>query len=179
MILSLFYVRAKSTVAVEQQRAKIEELGARHLVSHKAYPLDSLDGVLAQDGIELDNVIFADGNGSLRFFTNSSEKTVVRLFETGPMGIDNRMLIYSAKVKSELDNGIAYLEMWCDIPGKGAFFSRGLAQPVSGSTNWTTVQTAFQLEAGQMPGNVKLNLVIEGVGTVWIDDIKLLSSPLN
>ena len=74
--------------------------------------------------------------------------------------------------------GKAYLEMWCDIPGKGEFFSRSIERPVT-ETNWTTVQTPFRLEAGQMPANVKLNLAIEGVGTVWIDDIKLLSSPLN
>ena len=89
------------------------------------------------------------------------------------------MLVYSAQLKSDLENGRAYLEMWCVIPGKGEFFSRGLAQPITGLTNWTTLQTPFRLEAGQTPTNVKLNLVIEGVGTVWIDDIKLLSSPLN
>ncbi len=151
--------------------------------SHKEYPLDSMEGVLMQDGIELDNVISWDGNGSLKTFTNSVDnkvvRKVIRLFETGPMGIENCMLIYSAHLKSELEDGSAYLEMWCEFDGKGEYFSRGLAQPISGFTNWTTVQTPFRLEHGQSPANVKLNLVIEGAGTVWIDDIKLSSNPLN
>jgi len=161
----------------------VEVQPQQHFVYHKAYSLDSMDGVLTQDGIELDNVISADGNGSLKTFTNSVDnkvvRKVVRLFETGPIGIENRTLIYSAKVKSELESGRAYLEMWCEFNGKGEFFSRSLAQPILGSTHWATIQTPFRLEPGQVPTNVKLNLVIEGIGTVWIDDIKLLSSPLD
>ena len=103
----------------------------------------------------------------------------IRRFETGPMSIQNRLIFYSAKLRSEGLEGKAFLEMWCNIPGQGEFFSRVLDQPVSGTTEWTTVQTPFRLEAGQMPGNVKLNIVIEGSGTVWIDDIKLFSAPLN
>ena len=159
----------------------VEKPEATSIIGRKAYPLDSLDGVLTQDGVELDNYISADGNGSLKIITDLADKTVIRLFETGRTYIYNEadVLIYSAQLKSELEDGRAYLEMWCDIPGKGEFFSRGLAQPVTGSTNWMTVQILFRLEAGQMPANVKLNLVIEGAGTVWIDDIKLLSSPLD
>jgi len=154
------------------------ETDPRHLESNKAYPLDSLDGILTQDA-SLDEQISFDGNGSLRLHTNSADKTVFRLFETGPMGIEDKMLFYSAKLKSQLQEGKAYLEMWCDVPGFGESFSRSLENPVTGQTEWTNVQTPFRLETGQMPANIKLNLVIEGLGTVWIDDIKILSSPLN
>ena len=149
----------------------------RGIESRKAYPLDSIEGVLTQAGVKFDEHISSDGNGSLRIQTDTSDKTVIRLFETGPISAENQMLIYSAKLKSEGLDGKAYLEMWCDIPGGGEFFSRGLERPVTGTTEWTTAQTPFRLETGQMPANVKLNLVIEGAGTVWIDDIKLLLSP--
>lgn len=36
----------------------------------------------------------------------------------------------------------------------------------------------FFLQKGENPDNVKLNLVIEGKGTVWIDDIHLYKGPL-
>jgi hypothetical protein len=150
-----------------------------NLISLKAYPLDSLEDVLTQNSVAFDEQISSDGKGSLRIQTTSPDKTVIRLFETGPMGIENKMLIYSAKLRTEKLEGKAYLEMWCDIPGKGEFFSRGLEQPITGTTEWTTVQTPFRLEPGQTPDNVKLNLVIEGAGTVWIDDIKLMPSILN
>lgn len=115
----------------------------------------------------------------MKIESDSPEKRTIRLFETGLMNIENRMLIYQAKLKSDLSIGKAYLEMWCNIPGKGEFFSRGLEQPISGITEWVTVQTPFRIEAGQMPANIKLNVVVEGTGTIWIDDIKLLLCPLN
>jgi hypothetical protein len=148
------------------------------LESNKAYPLDSLEGVLTQEGLQFDAGVSSDGRGALKVTQEQAGKTVYRLFETGPIAIDNRMLIYQAHVKSDLSAGQAYLDMWCNIEGR-EYFSRGLAQPVSGTMDWTSVQTPFRLEQGQTPANVKLNLVIEGAGTVWIDDIKLLSSPLN
>lgn len=167
--LYLFMTRVSLHVPAESE----------YLISHKAYPLDTIEGVLAEDDVNIDDTVFTQGSGSLRIVSDFPEKRTIRLFETGPMGIDECMLIYSAKLKSDLNSGKSYLEMWCDIPGKGEFFSRGLDQPVTGATNWTTEQTPFRLESGQMPANIKLNLVIEGLGTVWIDDIKLLSSPLN
>lgn len=167
----LFLFAAKAT-------SMPEYANQRFIEAYKAYPLDSLEGVLTRDA-ELDTYISADGNGSLKIQTDSPDKTVFRLFETGPIGKEDQMLIYSAKLRTEKLNGKAYLEMWCDIPGKGEFFSRGLENPVTGTTGWTNVQTPFRLETGQMPANVKLNLVVEGIGTVWIDDIKLLAGPLN
>jgi hypothetical protein len=166
-------------LAYMSARVAVPEAQVQHFISHKAYPLDSYEGVLTQNNVEIDSTISSDGNGSLKVHSDTLQKTIIRLFETGPMGIENRMLIYQAKIKSNLSMGKAYLEMWCDFSGKGEFFSRGLDQPITGTTQWTIAQTPFRLEAGQMPANVKLNIVIEGTGTVWIDDIKLLSSPLN
>ena len=170
VILVVIFVAAQPRVieVVEEPQA---------IVCHKAWPLDSLEGLLTRSNVKLDSNVSADGNGSLKI--QSQEAGTIRLFETGPMGIENRMLIYSAKLRSDTLSGKTYLEMWCNIPSRGEFFSRGLDQPISGTTEWTTVQTSFRLEAGQMPGNLKLNVVVEGSGTVWIDDIRLLSSPLN
>jgi hypothetical protein len=39
--------------------------------------------------------------------------------------------------------------------------------------------TPFFLKKGENPENVKLNLVVDGVGTVWIDDIQLIRGPLR
>jgi hypothetical protein len=69
--------------------------------------------------------------------------------------------------------------MLCHFPGKGDFFSRGLMTPLSGSTDWTTQETPFFLKGGENPDNIKLNVVIDGKGTVWIDDIQLLKGTLE
>jgi hypothetical protein len=141
---------------------------------HKAFPLDSMEGVLTREGVAFDELISSDGGGSLRIQSASTDKVTVSLIETGPLMVENMILIYSAQLRTENLSGKAYLEMVCNIPGRGEFFSRGLEQSVEGTTDWTTAQTPFTLKPGQRPANARLNLVIEGAGTVWIDDIKLL-----
>ena len=169
--------------AVTLHQPAVPEIIPQPFETHKHYNLDSPVGLLTQDGtqfdINIDHNNSSDGRASLKITSDSAHQQVLRLFETGPVDVENCMLIYSASLKGGLGKGKAYLEMWCDIPGKGEFFSRGLDHAISGETEWTTVETPFWVAAGQMPSNVKLNLVVEGTGTVWIDDIKLLSRPLN
>jgi len=141
------------------------------------FPLDSTEGVITQSGVRIDKQISSDGNGSLRI--ESTEPTTIRLFETGDIDIEDARLIYQAQLRTENVEGQVYLEMWCHIAGLGDFFSRGLDRPLTGSTDWVTEETPFLLKKGQNPDNVKLNLVIKGKGTVWIDDIRLLKGPLK
>jgi uncharacterized protein (TIGR03067 family) len=49
---------------------------------------------------------------------------------------------------------------------------------VSGTTEWSTYEIPFRLEKGERPERVKLNVAIEGKGTVWIKDITLNKFPL-
>ena len=150
---------------------------SQQAVEIKHYPIDALDGIITQSGVQIDNVISKDGKGSLKI--TAAEPTVIRLFETGDIDIENARLIYQAKIRTEGVQGQVFLEMWCHFPGKGEFFSRGLQGPVSGTTEWTSVETPFFLQKGENPDNVKLNLVINGTGTVWIDDIRLIKGPLQ
>jgi hypothetical protein len=145
-------------------------------VELKHYPLDSLEGVITQEGVELDKTISSDGHGSLKI-TADGPRTVL-LFETGPIAAENARLMYQARLRTEGLEGQAYLEMWCRFPGLGEFFSRGLDRPLMGTMDWTTAVTPFFQEKGQID-NVKLNLVITGKGTVWIDDIRLSRAPLR
>jgi len=75
--------------------------------------------------------------------------------------------------------GQVYLEMWCHFAGRGEFFSRGLQTPLTGTTDWTSGETPFFFKKGENPDNIKLNLIIKGKGTVWIDDIRLLKGPFG
>lgn len=143
----------------------------------KSFPLDSLDWLLSSTGVELDQKVSSDGKGSLRITV--SQPTTVRLFEVSGIDAENALLIYRARLRSEDLEGKAYLEMWCHFPGKGEFFARGLQNPISGKTEWVSAETQFKLEQGQKPDNIKLNLVINGSGTVWIDEIKLLKAELK
>lgn len=143
----------------------------------KRFAIDNLEGIITKSGVQFDMEISSDGNGSLKII--ATKPMVVRLFETGDIDIENARLVYQAKLRTENIEGKVYLEMWCHFPGEGEFFSRGLQTPLTGTTDWTTEEIPFFLKRGQKPDYVKLNVVINGTGTVWIDDIKLLKAPLR
>ena len=125
--------------------------------------------------IEVDTKVKAEGRGSLRITT--LWPTTVLLGEvTGP-DIEDAKLVYSAKVKTELD-GIAFLEMWAHLGGR-QYFSKGMNHAVSGKEDWKTIHTPFIFQKGQKPDKITLNLVIKGTGTVWIDDVVLSKEPLH
>ncbi len=147
------------------------------VVELKQFPMNSLDGIIMQSAFKIDREVSSDGKGSLRIET--SEPVVARLFEVNNIDIENARLIYQAKIRTEDVKGQVYLEMWCHFSGKGEFFSRGLQNPLTGTTEWTTEETPFFLKKGDNPDYVKLNLVIDGTGTAWIDEVKLLKGPLK
>ena len=147
------------------------------VVELRSFPTDNLDGMIARTDVTIDKDVSSTGRACVKMTAN--EPRTVRLFETGPIDADNARLIYKAKLRTDNVKGQAYLEMWCSFPGKGEFFSRGLQNPLSGTNEWATVETPFFLKRGEKPDNVKLNVVINGTGTVWIDDVKLLKGPLQ
>jgi hypothetical protein len=153
----------------------------QEVVELKAYSLDIPEGIIAQSddltNLQIDPQVTADGNGSLKIAV--SESVTVRLFEVGDVDIENARLIYRAKLRTENVEGKVYLEMICHFPGKGDFYSRGFLEALAGTNDWITVETPFFLKKGENPDNVKLNLVIDGSGTTWIDDIRLLKGPLG
>jgi hypothetical protein len=133
------------------------------------------DAASASPRIEVDTQVKVEGASALKITTQWP--TTVYLGEvTGP-DLENAKLVYTAKVKTELD-GTAFLEMWAHVAG-GQFFSRGMNDVVSQKTDWKTLQTPFLFQHGQKPEKITLNLVINGKGTVWIDDIVLSKEPLK
>lgn len=143
----------------------------------KKYSLDSLDGIITQSGASLDKDNSSDGKGSLRIQTVAP--TTVRLFEINDIDVENARLAYQARVRTKDVQGQVYLEMWCHFPGKGEFFSRGLQDAATGTADWMTMETPFFLKKGEKPDLVKLNLVVNGEGTVWIDEVRLIKGPLQ
>lgn len=104
----------------------------------------------------------------------------VPLFEVPGQRLEGTVLTYRARMRGSDVVGKAYLEMWVRVPGKGEFFSRGLAQPLHGTSGWATYEIPFFLnEPGVTVDLVKLNLAFDGGGgTVWIRDVELLKAAL-
>jgi len=152
------------------------------MVEKKGGPLVEIDieGVVDESGleeVEIDREIFADGNESLKISTD--KPLVIQLANTGDIDIEDALLIYRAKIKTEDLKGKVYLEMWCSFKGKGQFFSKAIENSLTGTNNWTVQEAPFFLKKGENPDDIKLNIVISGKGTVWLDNLELLRKPLK
>ncbi len=106
------------------------------------------------------------------------EPRTVRLFEIANPNVEDCRLLYRAQLKCEKLKGKAYLEMLCRMPDGGEYFSKDLMHPLSGTTDWSSCETPFFLKKGERPDLIKLNVVIEGTGTLWIKDVSLRKTPL-
>ncbi len=125
--------------------------------------------------IQTDPEVKTEGKGSIRITTKHA--TTICLGEVKGLDIENAQLIYKARVKSNLE-GAAYLEMWAHVGGS-PYFSKGINDPVRGESDWTSIKTPFRFQKGQQPEKITLNIVINGKGTVWIDDVVLSKTPLK
>jgi len=125
--------------------------------------------------IESDSQVKVEGQSSIKITTR--HPTTICLGEVTGLDLENATLIYRARVKSQLE-GAALLEMWVQI-GSGRYFSRGLNSTIEGNSDWKTIQTPFIFQKGQRPDKITLNLIINGRGTMWIDNIVLSKAPLN
>jgi len=125
--------------------------------------------------IQTDLAEKTEGRGSVRITTR--HPTTVCIGEVEGLDVENARLVYAAAVKSDLA-GSAYLEMWAFV-GQGQYFSKGLTDPIEGKSDWKTLQTPFLFKKGQRPKKVTLNLVINGRGTVWIDEVRLHKKALD
>jgi hypothetical protein len=101
----------------------------------------------------------------------------VRLFEVQLPDLEECVILYRVRIRTEAVKAPVYAELWCRIPSKGEFFSRGLDQKVSEARDWRTVEIPFYLEQGQRADLAKLNLVFEGPGVVRLSEIEVVSAP--
>lgn len=122
------------------------------------------DDIISHDNIEV--------TGGAWKVTADDPRTV-RLFELHNPELSTGRILYRAKMKSENVTGRAYLEMWVRVPGKGEFFSKGFHHAISGDNGWAEYEVPFELAKGQQPDLIKLNVTVEGTGTVWIKDVRV------
>jgi hypothetical protein len=128
------------------------------------------DSPLSRDGITA---------GQDGWLIEAKTPQTVHLFELQNPQVEQCVVAYRAKMKSEALSGHAFLEMWCRLPGRGEFFSKGVNRPVKGTTDWASYEIPFYLKKGQRPDLITLNLVVEGTGKIWLKDIEVQKTPLS
>jgi hypothetical protein len=146
----------------------------------KSFRLNTMNGILATANVSIDSSQSADSithtKGALKIEAPSS--MTVKLVQTGPLSANDCMLIYRATFRSKELSGRAYLLMTVRWSDGLETFSRGFEQAIIGSVPWVMEDISYTLDrTGKTVANVTLGMVIEGTGTVWVNDVKLLKAP--
>jgi len=141
------------------------------------FPLNDAGVPRGADAV-FDPAVSQDGGGSLR--VDSVRGGRLRLYELQEMGDVQGAVVYTGFLRSRALDGQAMLEMWCRPAEGEAVFVRGAASAVAGDSDWTPQEIRFSRpELCRAPVSVELNVLIQGGGTVWIDDIRLWSVPVD
>jgi hypothetical protein len=151
-------------------------LPAADPVELKRFPTDSLGGLEGTNGVRLDKKITKDGNGSISI--RAREPGTYELINAGDIDIEEAQLVFRAKMMSRTVKGAVYLEIVCNIPGFGRASVEALQYSLSRSHYWVDVEARYPLRKGENPDDVRLNLVFDGTGKAWIDDIRLYREDL-
>jgi len=145
-------------------------------VPQPAGPPQELRGFIVLDPTITKETVLVEGD-AWRVKTSSDQ--TVRLFEIPDPDVEQCILTYRAQMKTEAIIGRAYLEMWCRFPGGGEFFSKGFDNALKGTNDWTSCEIPFYLKKGQKPDLLKLNLVVEGEGSVLLRNLKVFYTPMQ
>jgi hypothetical protein len=80
------------------------------------------------------------------------------------------MLYYRGHLRSANLKGRTYFEIRCRVSDR-ELVAKGLDQAVSGTTAWVRQSIQIRLEKGKRAEDVALDVVVEGAGTVWVDNM--------
>ncbi|WP_038165171.1 hypothetical protein [Verrucomicrobium sp. BvORR106] len=135
-------------------------------------PCNRLDQV--KTVVSMDRDITADGNGSLKVVAEQGASVTLVDQDGFHVGEGNTFWCV-AKVKGAGIKQRAYLEMWCEFDKMGRAFSKGLGQILQGDTDWVEVRLPMMINQPALLKRALVNVVIEGPGTVWVDEVKFFS----
>jgi hypothetical protein len=62
--------------------------------------------------------------------------------------------------------------MWCEVAEGRRAFSKGLDQLLIGDSEWKEIRLPMMVNGDFTVSRALVNVVIEGPGTVWVDEIK-------
>lgn len=103
----------------------------------------------------------------------------MRLYELpSPRGLEGRLIVLTARLKSVGMRGLAFPELWIHAAGRNEVQVRNPVAAVAKTKDWTPVRVEYRCERGERPDLLRVNLVLDGIGRAWIDDIRISSEPL-
>lgn len=132
--------------------------------------------VIAKEFVVLDKGESYDGNGSLKIETK--EPLTVRFYEVKFPG-ENSKYTFKIKMKTKDLKDSAYLTMDIHYPNGGTQSVQSETNDyLYGDNDWTPMSISMS-SPNQKAASVVLNVVLTDEGTVWVDDLHLIVTPLK
>lgn len=103
----------------------------------------------------------------------AAEAGSIALFDLPLPNLERCRITYRFTIDADALKAAVYPKLWCRIPERGLFFSRGVDRKVSGQVEGAELEIPFYLEAGQRADLLHLNLAFEGAGAVRLRDIRV------
>ncbi|QIF00691.1 hypothetical protein [Roseimicrobium sp. ORNL1] len=120
--------------------------------------------------VTVDKSVTADGNGSLK--VAAAQNAVITIADQKNLRVEKGETLWCIlKVKCEGVSQRAFLEMWCEVAEGKRAFSKGLNQAMQGSAEWYEIRLPMMVNDDFTVNRALVNVVIEGSGTVWVDQI--------
>lgn len=121
--------------------------------------------------ISVDKQTTADGNGSIK--VEAAQSALVTIADQKNLSVPKDNTLWcTLKVKCAGVKQRAYLEMWSEVAEGRRAFSKGLDQVLIGDSDWREIRLPMMVNADFTVSRALVNVVIEGPGTVWVDEIK-------
>jgi len=127
--------------------------------------------------VSFDRVETADGDGSLRIDAQDEGLYTLLAYRGGPHNVSFRGLLFSARVRTEDVQGPVFLILQAGIgrDHPAEMPVAGLEDSIEGDTGWTTLRAFAGNPQDTWLSSARLQIRIGGPGTVWVDDVRLVS----
>jgi hypothetical protein len=147
------------------------------MIELRRFSANNLDGVLEPSGIAIDREISSDGQGSLRITASGGIQTI-RLFEITGLRLQNEQIVFRAQLRAQ-GKGKLYSKMMVYQSMAKTYYGRSPGEAFQQQAKWHPIEARHFLTGTDLPDRLELQLIVEeGAGTIWIDDLRLLSGPL-
>jgi hypothetical protein len=145
-------------------------------------PVSSLSGLREEvrEAVTVDRATSFDGNGSLGIQTLGDSTFLLYALEGAALTgakLENAQISYQARLRTDALEGEARIELGVRIAGGATYRAVPDMPALRGSTDWVMQEANFWSGPGERPDGIFLMLAVKGAGRVWIDRLKVLSTP--
>ncbi len=122
-------------------------------------------------------VMTEDSAGTLRLTTDLPAIAQLSAANVIPENLEGKQLYYMAELNAVDLKGAAHLEFHVLLSGGKTGYVFGRDAPdsaVTATDGWKTVTGSFALQHGERPAQIKASLVIDGMGSVLVRNLRLV-----